>query len=119
LVAAADRAEVGIMSGHERAHHTWAVIFTSRRSADAEGYEAMDRALMEAVKNQPGFLGVESISNGPRSLTVSYWDSLESIRGWRENPLHREAQALGRGRWYCAYRIQVCRVEREYAFDSD
>lgn len=105
------------MSGHEMTKYTWAVIFTSRRTDDAEGYEAMDGALMEAVQNRPGFLGVESISDGARSLTVSYWDSLESIRRWRDDPLHREAQALGRGRWYRSYRIQVCRVERDYAFD--
>jgi heme-degrading monooxygenase HmoA len=108
-----------MMPEHEKTRYAWAVIFTSRRTGNAEGYEAMDRALMKAVENQPGFLGIESISTGARSLTVSYWDSLESIRRWRENPLHREAQALGRRRWYSAYRIQVCRVEREYAFDAD
>jgi hypothetical protein len=30
---------------------------------------------------------------------------------------HREAQQLGRERWYRSYRIRVCRVESGYGFE--
>ena len=29
------------------------------------------------------------------------------------------AQRAGRQRWYRAYRVRVCRVEREYGFERD
>jgi heme-degrading monooxygenase HmoA len=96
----------------------YAVIFSSERGADDTGYAEMDAALLEEVRQQPGFAGVDSLSADGRSITVSYWESREAIRAWREHALHREAQARGRSLWYRRYRIQVCRIERDYAFDA-
>lgn len=96
----------------------YAVVFTSARTADdAQGYEQMAERMVELAKQQPGYLGLDS-ARGPDGvgITVSYWESEESIRRWYENAEHREAQALGRGRWYAAFQLRVCRVERAYAF---
>src|SRR5262245_2878822 len=92
----------------------YAVVFTSRRTgADAEGYEQMAERMVELARQQLGFLDIES-ARGPDGLgiTVSYWDSEESIRRWHEQAEHREAQALGRARWYASFQLRVCRVER-------
>jgi len=94
----------------------YAVIFRSEDGENREGYAEMDAALLEAVRGQPGFRGIESLGAGGRSITISYWDSLEAIRAWREFALHREAQAAGRAGWYRRYRIEVCRIERGYSF---
>ena len=77
-----------------------AVIFTSRRASE-----------------QPGFLGIESVQEGAVGITVSYWDSEEAIVGWRKHVEHREAQRLGRGRWYDEYHVRVARVERARSFE--
>jgi heme-degrading monooxygenase HmoA len=45
---------------------------------------------------------------------VSYWESSEAIAAWKRNAEHLQAQRLGRERWYHAFRIRICRVEREY-----
>ncbi|ABC82886.1 antibiotic biosynthesis monooxygenase family protein, partial [Anaeromyxobacter dehalogenans] len=73
---------------------------------------------MEALARvQPGFLGVESARGADGlGITVAYWRDEDAIRRWRELADHRAAQRAGRERWYRAYRVRVCRVEREYAF---
>jgi heme-degrading monooxygenase HmoA len=101
-----------------RARARWAVIFTSEAGADRAGYAEMDAALVETVHRQPGFCGVESIGDATRSITVSYWDSEEAIRAWRDHAEHRVAQSEGRSRWYSCYHIEVCRIERRYAFEA-
>jgi heme-degrading monooxygenase HmoA len=99
-----------------RADAKWAVIFTSVAAANRSGYEEADARLVELVQAQPGYCGVESLGDAERSITISYWIDLESIRAWKELPIHRAAQAEGRRRWYSSYRIEVCRIERAYGF---
>jgi heme-degrading monooxygenase HmoA len=98
----------------------YAVIFTSRRTeGDPAGYAAMSERMVELAAQQPGFLGVESArgSDGV-GITVSYWESEEAIRGWREDAEHRLAQQHGRERWYEWFRLRICRVERAWEFSQ-
>jgi len=97
----------------------YAVIFTSQRTPGDDGYQQMARRMLELAATQPGFLGVESARDSSGDwdalgLTVSYWDSLESIAAWKANSEHRLAQERGRNDWYAAYRVRITRVEREY-----
>jgi heme-degrading monooxygenase HmoA len=96
----------------------FAVVFTSQRTAaDGPGYDEMSERMVALAAEQPGFLGVES-ARGPGGvgITVSYWQSLEAIKAWREQSEHRVAQARGRSGWYEWYRLRICRVEGEYEF---
>ena len=92
----------------------YAVIFTSRRAAAHGGYDEMATRMVELASELPGFLGIESVREGAVGITVSYWDSEEAIVGWRKHIEHREAQRLGRDRWYDEYHVRVARVERAY-----
>ncbi len=92
----------------------YAVIFTSLRSEGDHGYADMARRMVELACAQPGFLGMESARDG-LGITVSYWQSLEAIRAWKENAEHRAAQARA-PEWYAGFRVRVCRVERSYGF---
>ena len=91
----------------------YAVIFTSLQSGDIEGYQATAERMLELAARQPGYLGVESAREGI-GITVSYWKDLESIRRWRADAEHREAQRSGRTRWYAEYRTRIALVERDY-----
>jgi len=91
----------------------YAVIFTSlRNEKDTGGYAEAAACMLERARRQPGFLGFESARDG-LGISVSYWRSLEDIAAWRRDAEHRRAQQQA-GRWYDAYRIRICRVEREY-----
>jgi heme-degrading monooxygenase HmoA len=91
----------------------YAVIFTNFRTEGDNGYEAMAQRMVELASLQPGFLGVESARN-EIGITVSYWKDLDSIKAWKENAEHREAQALGRKAWYSTFKTRICKVERDY-----
>ncbi|WP_111413513.1 antibiotic biosynthesis monooxygenase family protein [Billgrantia lactosivorans] len=91
----------------------YAVIFTSLRTAGDNGYGLMAERMAELAAQQPGFLGLES-AREELGVTVSYWESLEAIRQWKQHVEHREAQRLGRNDWYAAFQVRIARVERDY-----
>ena len=92
----------------------YAVIFTNCLSDCTEGYEATAEQMIALAKSQQGFLGVES-ARQEIGITVSYWQSLASIKRWKENAEHLIAQQLGREKWYRAYTTRIAKVEREYS----
>jgi len=98
----------------------YAVIFTSLRSpADPEGYAVTAERMVELAQQQPGYLGIESArGDDGLGITVSYWSSLEAIRGWREHAEHRLAQKNGRNKWYARFSLRIARVERAWDFEA-
>lgn len=92
----------------------YAVIFTSTRSEGDQGYgETADR-MVELASCQSGFLGIES-ARQEVGITVSYWQDLQSIKQWKANVEHREAQKKGRSTWYPEFKIRISKVERDYS----
>ncbi len=98
----------------------YAVVFTSvRTDEDGEGYAATAERMVELASAQPGFLGIESARGADGvGITVSYWESLDAIRNWRQHAEHLEAQAGGRAKWYRRFALRVCRVEHDYDFEK-
>jgi heme-degrading monooxygenase HmoA len=95
----------------------YAVVFTSVRTATDEGYADTAEKMMALASNQSGFLGAESARQaGGLGITVSYWKDTDSIRKWKNNAAHQQAQQFGRDKWYSNYRIRVAKVDREYAY---
>jgi heme-degrading monooxygenase HmoA len=86
----------------------YAVIFTSLRTDEDAGYGAMAERMVELAQRQSGFLGMESARDGV-GITVSYWRDLESIRNWKAELEHKEAQRLGREKWYSAFKTRIAR----------
>jgi heme-degrading monooxygenase HmoA len=95
----------------------YAVIFTSTQTENIEGYEEMAIKMETLAKTQKGFLGVDSARN-EIGITVSYWESLESIKNWKQNSEHLLAQQKGIKEWYNWYNVRICKVEREYEFNG-
>ncbi|MBP58288.1 MULTISPECIES: antibiotic biosynthesis monooxygenase family protein [Idiomarina] len=91
----------------------YAVIFSSHRTKGDNGYGEMADRMVELAEQQPGFLGIESVKED-LGITVSYWESLDAIKNWKNNAEHREAQRLGHQRWYSNFRVRIAKVEREY-----
>lgn len=96
-------------------NHTpyYAVIFTSTHSENTEGYTEMANQMESLAKQHSGFLGIESARNDI-GITVSYWESLEAIKNWKQQTDHLVAQQKGRDHWYNWYKVRICKVEREY-----
>ena len=92
----------------------YAVIFTNLRTELDEGYGETAARMVELAEQQPGFLGVESVRDSV-GITVSYWKDLDSIKRWKANVEHIEAQKRGRKKWYAAFTTRIAKVEREYS----
>ena len=94
----------------------YAVIFTSQRTEGDHGYAEMAELMETFAKTQEGFLGIES-ARDEIGITVSYWQSLEAIKNWKQQSEHLIAQKKGRTDWYSYYKVRICKVEREYEFE--
>ncbi|WP_417212899.1 antibiotic biosynthesis monooxygenase family protein [Bizionia sp.] len=93
----------------------YAVIFTSTQTDRIEGYSEMAEKMETLAKQQPGFIGIESARDG-LGITVSYWESLDAIKNWKQESEHIIAQQKGREHWYNWYHVRICKVERKYEF---
>ncbi len=65
------------------------------------------------VKEQPGYLGMESARNDV-GITVCYWKDMNSIKNWSKNLVHMEAKQKGKSDWYKQYKVRISKVEVEY-----
>ena len=90
----------------------FAVIFTSIRTDGDKDYAETAERMLELARQQPGFLGFES-ARQEIGISVSYWSNEGAIRAWKQNLEHLQAQGRA-NEWYSAFRVRVCRVEREY-----
>jgi len=95
----------------------YAVIFTSLRTEGDLGYDKTSDRMVELAKEHKGFLGMEA-ARSEVGITVSYWKTLESIRNWKNNLEHEKVQQIGKEKWYAAYKIRICKVERDYEFEK-
>lgn len=93
----------------------YAVIFTSERTEEIEGYSDTSERMVNLAKQQDGFLGIESAREN-LGITVSYWKDLESIKKWKLNSEHLIAQKNGKAIWYKNYKTRICLIERDYEF---
>ena len=98
----------------------YAVVFTSQGTDhDHNGYTEMSDRMFALAAQQPGYLGVEAVhSEDGFGMTVSYWESLDSIRKWRAQAEHKIAQQQGRATWCEQYKLRICLVEKEYNFEK-
>lgn len=95
----------------------YAVIFTSVRTDGDNGYSKMGDEMVALVSKQPGFIGYDSVRGADGfGITVSYWESLDAIKRWKDDPTHQIAQRMGKEIWYKSFATRVCKVERDNFF---
>mgnify|MGYP003471189357 FL=1 len=92
----------------------YAVIFRAEiLELDAE-YAATARRMRDLAIDQYGCVEFVACTEGHTELAVSYWESAEQIRQWKQNAEHMIAQEKGRSKWYRSYSVQVVEVVRAY-----
>lgn len=97
------------------------VVFRSKLGPQAGAdYSEMAVEMLARAKTMPGFLEFKSFkADDGEKVSLVYWEDEETMRAWRHDVRHREAQRLGRDRWYDAYRIEVAHVERTKQFTRE
>ncbi|MGW0932152.1 antibiotic biosynthesis monooxygenase family protein [Streptomyces sp. NPDC002644] len=95
----------------------YAVVFTSVRTEDEDGYPETAARMEELVRDVPGFLGMDHARTpGGTAITVGYFRDADALARWRSDAEHRAAQRRGRDQWYAGYTLHVAKVERSHTF---
>jgi heme-degrading monooxygenase HmoA len=94
------------------------IVFRSKLTEQAgEDYQAMDAEMETLVRQNPGFIDVKSYTSADgERLTLVWWRDEESLMEWRNLMRHREAQNIGRQKWYQYYDMEVATVTRTASF---
>ena len=96
------------------------VVFRSRlKPGIEEEIEGTDARMAELAATMPGFVSYRQYaSTDGEGVAVVEFESHETAAAWRAHAEHREAQRLGRERWFTEYRITVCDTVRDYSFKA-
>jgi heme-degrading monooxygenase HmoA len=92
---------------------SYAVIFASTKDNPDAEYQDLDAELMELAQKEEGFLCYESVSNGNKSIFISYWSSKEAITIWKNNAKHLYAKSKV-ANWYERFLSQICKIESSH-----
>jgi heme-degrading monooxygenase HmoA len=93
-------------------------LFRNRLRPEARAeYEVWAERMARLAATMPGFVSLKTFGadDGER-ISVVEFESESTHGAWRDHPEHREAQRLGRERFYAEYAIQVCKPVRRYDF---
>jgi heme-degrading monooxygenase HmoA len=95
------------------------VVFRSRiRPENAVEFNALADQLMPMAESMPGFVSYKVfVADDGERCSIIEFETAEELLAWRELAEHRQAQALGRERYYERYSLQVAEVDRESRFD--
>ncbi len=92
----------------------YAVIFRAEINEFDDAYAEIAARMRDLAINRYGCVEFTAVTEGKKEIAISYWDNQDQIKAWKKDPEHREAQKLGRSKWYKSYQVQVVEVIRDY-----
>ncbi len=92
----------------------YAVIFRAEVNRLDEAYVEMAARMRKLAMEKYGCTEFTSAIEGANEIAISYWQSQEQIRRWKQDVEHLAAQEFGKSKWYRSYHIQVVEIIREY-----
>lgn len=92
----------------------YAVIFTATIKPLDDEYSQTAAKMRDLAFSQYGCTELNSVCEGDKEITISYWPTLAHISAWQADSAHQAAQALGKEKWYKDYSVQVTYIERQY-----
>ena len=92
----------------------YAVIFKAKIKKLDTDYYATAKKLQTIALDKYACLEFSSAAEDDQEIAISYWESLEQIQQWKEDPEHKAAQALGKAKWYESYSVQIAEIGKEY-----
>tara|TARA_R110002124_G_scaffold234886_1_gene400226 strand:- start:17116 stop:17427 length:312 start_codon:yes stop_codon:yes gene_type:complete len=96
----------------------YAVIFKASIKQLDDNYTTTANNMRKLAMTRYGCTGFTSCSEGNKEIAISYWPSLEAIKGWKKDIEHQQAQKLGKEKWYSAYQVEVVEVLRQYSYET-
>lgn len=93
-------------------------VFRNRLGVEAgPEYATTLSRMRELAMGMPGYLSHKTfVAEDGERCTIVEFESEEAQRGWATHLEHVDAKRAGRDRFYDEYKLQVCTVTRESAF---
>jgi len=92
----------------------YAVIFKAKTKKLDDAYFEMAKRMRELAINEYGCLEFTAVTEGVNEIAISYWDSYEQIKLWKQNSEHLVAQRLGKEKWYEEYSVEIVEIISKY-----
>jgi len=92
----------------------YAVIFRAKTKKLDETYFETAKRMRKLALNEYGCLAFTAVTEGVNEIAISYWDSLEQIKLWKQNSEHLVAQRLGQEKWYEDYSVEIVEIIDRY-----
>jgi heme-degrading monooxygenase HmoA len=96
-------------------------VFRSRlKPGVRDEYVALVDQMEKLARTMPGYISHKGFfaDDGER-VTIVEFEHEEGLHAWRTNPEHIAAQKLAQQKYYTAYHVQVCTLERESKFNAE
>ena len=92
----------------------YAVIFRAKvAEIDGEYSRTAERMRLLAIEKY-GCVEFISVTEDDEEISISYWNTQEQIKEWKNDAEHIAAQDLGKSRWYRWYKVQLVEIVKEY-----
>ena len=91
----------------------FAVIFRATIAELDDEYFSMAERMKDLAFKKYGCLDFVSVTEGDEEIAISYWETEQHIRDWKEDREHRLAQAMGQDKWYKSFSVEICKVIRK------
>ena len=100
----------------------YSVIFEVKvKKSGQDEYLAIAAELKKQLIEVNGFISIErftSLVQEGKILSLSFWETQESIQEWKANFDHLNAQAKGRETLFEDYRIRIAKVVKDYTLKT-
>jgi heme-degrading monooxygenase HmoA len=91
----------------------YAVIFKATVAEFDDEYLRTAQRLKTLAFEKYGCKDFVSVTEGNEEIAISYWETEQQIRDWKNDPEHRLAQRMGRDTWYRSFSVEICEVIRK------
>jgi len=92
----------------------YAVIFKAKTKKLDDDYFKMAKRMRELAINEYGCLEFTAVTEDSNEIAISYWESMEQIKLWKQNSEHLVAQKLGIEKWYDSYTVEIVKIVSKY-----
>ena len=92
----------------------YAVIFKAKTKKLDDDYFKMAKRMRELAIAEYGCIDFTAVTEGSDEIAISYWESMEQIKKWKENGEHLVAQELGKKKWYEDYTVEIVEILEKY-----
>jgi len=89
-------------------------IFRTRfKSGNEDEYHSWNERMSALAATMPGYISRKAFTaeDGERATIVEF-ENEDAQAAWRNHPEHKDAQALGREKFYLEYDLKVCELKR-------